>query len=92
MPIQEGQEASGRPAAKAKPILKPASTSNSNFTPMKDRRWIEIEVQKSKDQSCYQMSKFITKLLRHREVGREEDAGVPYDRIIEKCKEKLSTD
>ena len=38
------------------------------------------------------MSKFVTRSLRHREVGREEDAGVPYDKIIEKCKEKLSTD
>ena len=56
---------------------------------MNYRRWIDSEVQKSKDQYCYQMSKFITNLLRHREVGREEDAGVPYDRIVEKCKEKL---
>ena len=88
----QGEEASVRPAAKARPILKPSSTSNPNFIPMKDRRWIEIEVQKSKDRSCYQMSKFITNLLRRGDVGREEDAGVPYDRIIEKCKEKLSND
>ena len=47
MPIQEGEEASVRPAAKAKPILKPASTSNPNFIPMKDRRWIEIELAKN---------------------------------------------
>ena len=40
MPIQEGEEASGRPAAKAKPILKLASTSNPNFIP----RWIEDEL------------------------------------------------
>ena len=92
MPIQEGEEASGRPAAKAKPILQPASTSNPNIIPMKDRRWTDIEVQKSKDQSCHQMSEFITNLLRHGEVGREEDAGVSHDRIIEKCKEKLSKD
>ena len=89
MPIQEEERASGRPAAKAKPILKPASVSNPNFIPMKDRRWIHIEVQKSKDQSCNQMSKFITNLLRHKEIRREEDAGVPYDRIVEKCKEIL---
>ena len=38
------------------------------------------------------MSKFITNLLRHRKVGREEDAGVPYDSIFEKCKEKQSKD
>ena len=52
MPIQEGEEASGRPAAKTNPILKRASTSNPNSIPMKDRKWIDTEVQKSKDQSC----------------------------------------
>ena len=84
MPIQEEEIAQGRPAAKAEPTLNPASTSNPNFIPMKDRRWIDIEVQKSKDQSCFQKSKFITNLLRHKEVG------VPCDRIVEKCKEILS--
>ena len=29
-------------------MLKLASTSNPNFIPMKDRRWIDIEVQKIK--------------------------------------------
>ena len=38
--------------------------------------------QQSKDQPCYQMSKFMTNLLRHREVGRGKNAGGPYDRII----------
>ena len=38
------------------------------------------------------MSKFITQLLRHKEVGREEDARVPCDRIVEKCKEVPSED
>ena len=38
------------------------------------------------------MSKFMTQLLRHKEVGREEDAGVPYCRIVDKCKEVLSDD
>ena len=92
MPIQEGEEASGRPAAKAKPILKPASTSNRNFIPMRERKWIDIEVQKSKDPFWFQMSKFIAQLLRHKEVGWEEDARVPHDRIVEKCNEGLSKD
>ena len=34
----------------------------------------------------------MTQLLRHKEVGREEDAGVPYDRIVEKCMEVLTKD
>ena len=48
IPIQQGEEAVVRPAAKVKPILKPASTSNPNVIPMRDRRWIDIEVQKIK--------------------------------------------
>ena len=93
MPIQEGEEASGRPAAKAKPILKPASTSSWNFIPIEQRKWIDIEVPRSKDLCCFQMSKFITKLLRHREVGWEEDARVPFDKtILRNAKKKLSKD
>ena len=38
------------------------------------------------------LSKFIAQLLRHKEVGREEDAGVPYIRIVDKCKEVVSED
>ena len=39
-------------------------TSNWNLIP-----------KRSKDPYCFQMSKFITQLFRHKEVGREEDAG-----------------
>ena len=56
---------------------------------MEQREWIDIEVKRSKDPCCFQMSKFITQLLRRKEVYREEH-GVPYDRIVEKCKEVLS--
>ena len=72
--------------------VKPSSTSNPNFIPTRERKSIDIEVQKSRDHYCFQMSKCITQLLRHKEVGREEDAGVPYDKIVEKCKEALSED
>ena len=65
MPIQERESASAS-AAEAEPKLNPTSTSNPNFIPMKDRRDVDIEVPKSKDQSCSQMSNFITDLLRHR--------------------------
>ena len=92
MPIQEEERASGQPAAKARPILKPSSTSNRNFIPTRQKNWIDIEVQRSKDHSCFQMSKCITQLLRHKEVGREEDAGVPYYRVVEKFKEVPSED
>ena len=92
MPIQEGERAAGEPAAKARPILKQASTSNWNFIPIKERRSIDTEVQRSKDRCCFLMPKFITQLLRHKEVDREEDAGVPCDRIVEKWNEVLSKD
>ena len=59
---------------------------------MEQRKWIDIEVKRSMDPYCFQMSKFFTQLLRHKEVGREEDAEVPDDRIVEKCKEVLSED
>ena len=72
--------------------MKPSSTSNSNFIPMRQRKWIDIEVKRSKDPHCFQMSQFMTQLLRHKEVGREEDAGVPESRIVEKCRELLSDD
>ena len=34
MPIQEEEKASGKPAAKARPILKPSSISNVNSIPI----------------------------------------------------------
>ena len=69
MPIQDAERASWKPAAKARPTLKPSSTSNGNLVPMGLRKWIDIEVERSKDPYCFQMSKFITQLLRHKEVG-----------------------
>ena len=51
MPIQEEEKASGKPAAKARPILKPSSTSGwdftaieqGDFTPIEQRHWIETQ-------------------------------------------------
>ena len=93
MPIQEEEKASGNPAAKARPILEPSSTSGWDFTPMEQRQWIDIEIQESKDPYCFQVSKFITRLLRHsKQVNREKDAGVHHDQVIDECKKKLSDD
>ena len=49
MPIQEEEKASVKPAAKARPILKPSSTSGWYSTPVEQRQWIDIEIQESKD-------------------------------------------
>ena len=93
MPIQEEEKASRKHAAKARPILKPSSTSGWDSTPMEQRQWIDIEVQESKDPYCFQVSKFITRSLRHsKQVLREEDGGVHYDQVVEECKKKSSDD
>ena len=93
MPIQEEERASGKPAAKTRPILKPSSTSNWNFIPMEQRKWIDIEVKRSKDPCCFQMSQFITQLLRHKQVSwSRRSCRVPYDQIVELCKEVQSGD
>ena len=93
MPIQEEEKASGKPAAKARPMLKPSSTSGWDSTPTEQRQWIDIKIQESKDLYYFQVSKFIARLLRYsHQVNREEDAGVHYDQVIDEFKEKLSDD
>ena len=89
MPIQEEEKSSVTPAAKARPRFKPSSTSSWDFTPMEQRQWIDIETQESNDPRCFQVSKFITRLLRHSpQVHREDDGTVHYDQVIDECKKK----
>ena len=55
--------------------------------------WINKKFKESKDSYCFQVSKPITRLLRHsQQVDREEDAGVHHDQVIDECKKKLSDD
>ena len=92
IPIQEEEKAPGKPAAKARPMLKPSSTSGCDFTPFEQRQWIDIEIHESKGPFCFQVSKFITRLLRHsQEVYREADGAVHYDQVIDECKKNIST-
>ena len=91
-PIREEERASVRPAAKAKPILKPASISNPNVIPMKDRRWIDIEVQKYKDHCCFLMSKFFTQLTSTQGSWSRRRCWSSICLFVETCKEKLSKD
>ena len=65
MLIQAEAKASGKPAAKARPIFHPSSTSGWDFTLMEQRRWIDIGTHESNDPCCFQVSIFITRLLRH---------------------------
>ena len=93
MPIQEEEKASAKPVAKVRPILKPSSISDVNSIPVGQGKWIDIETRESNDPYCFQVSKFITRLLRQsQEVRREEDGGVHYDQGIDECKKKLSDD
>ena len=90
LPIQEEEKASVKPAEKATPILKPSSTSGWDVIPIEQRQWIVIEIQESKDPHCFQVSKFITRLLRHSQKGyREGDGAVHYDQVMDECKKKL---
>ena len=83
----------GKPAAKARPILKPSSTSGWGFTPMEQRQWIDIGTQESNDPFCFQVSKFITRFLRHSQyVNRQDDGAIHCDQNIDECKKKLSDD
>ena len=88
MLVQEEENASEKPAAKARPILKPSSTNGSDFTPIERRQSIDIETPESNDPYCFQVSN-ITRFLRHNlQVDREEDAGVHCDQIIDECTKK----
>ena len=93
MLIQEEETASGKPAAKARPILKPSSTSG--WTPLlwnKDNG-LTLKYRNPKILIVFKCQKFITRLLRHsKQVNREEDGGVHYDQVIDDCKKKLSDD
>ena len=87
MPIQKEEKASVKITAKTRPILKPSSTSGWGFILIGQRKWIDIETQESNDPCCFQMSKFITRLLRHsQKVRREDDGAVQYDQVIDECK------
>ena len=93
MPIEEEEKASEKPAAKARPIHKLSSMSGWDFIPDEQRQWIDIGIQESNDPRCFQVSKFITRLLRHNQkVCREADGAVHYDQIIDECKKKSSED
>ena len=52
---------------------------------------IDIETQESNDPCCFQVSKFITRLIRHsQKVYREADGAVHHDQGIDECKKRQS--
>ena len=81
--------ASGIPIAKARPRQKPTVTLTSVSIPVRERRWMDIETQRSHDQKCFDVSKAMTRLQRHDQtVHRETDGAIQYNDIIEECRKK----
>ena len=86
---KEEDTASGKPIAKARPRQKPTVTLTSISIPVLERKWIDIETQRSHDQKCYDVSKAITRLQRHdQSVPRGIDGEIHYSDIIEECRRK----
>ena len=86
MPTQEEEEASGTPAARARPILKPTSTSGWDFTPMEQRKHrnprilFVFKCQNSSLGYFDTVKKFIEKLMEFCET------------VVDEWKKKLSDD
>ena len=79
----------GKPVAKAKSRPKPVVNLSSNSVPINERKWIDIDPQPF-DRSCFEVSKFVTRTLRHdSSIPREEDGAVRFDDANEKLKENF---
>ena len=75
-----------KPIAKTRPRRKPTVTLTSVSIPVK---WFNIETQRSHANTCYEVSKAITRLLRHdQSVPRGSDGAIHYSDIIEECRKK----
>ena len=90
---KEEHGASVRFVANARPIQKPAVTLSSVSVLVRDRKWIDIETQRSHDHRCHQMSKAMIQLLRHdQSVPRGSDGAIHHSDIIEECRRKKFDD
>ena len=86
---KEEDKASGKPIAKGRPRQKPTVTLTSVYISVIERKWFDIETQRSHGHKCYEVSKAITRLLRHdQSVPRGSDGAIHYSDIIEECKKK----
>ena len=81
--------ASVNPIAKARPRQKPTGTLTSVSIPVLERKWIDIGTQRSHDHKSYEVSKAMTRLLRHdQSVFGGSDGAIHYSDIIEECRRK----
>ena len=85
--------ASGKPIAKARPRPKPTVTLTSVSITVLERKWIDNETERSHDHKCYEVSKAITRLLRHdQSVLGGSDGAIHYSDIIDECRKKKKFD
>ena len=90
---KEEDIASVNPIAKARPRQKPTVTLTSVSIPVLERKWIDIETQRSNDQLCFAVSKAITRLLRDdQSIPRGSDGAIHCNDIIEECRKKKFDD
>ena len=90
---KEETPALGKPITKARPRQKPTATLTSISIPVLERIWIDIETQRSNDQKCFEVSKAITRLLRHDQTFPRGIAGAIHDNdIMEECRRKKFDD
>ena len=55
-----------------------------------EREWIDIETQRSHDHKCYELSKAITRWLRHdQSVPRGSDGAIHHSDIIDECRKEF---
>ena len=86
---EEEDIASVKPIAQVRPRQKPTVTLTSVSIPFLERKWIDIETKRSHDHKCYEVSKAMTRLLRHdQSVPRGSDGAIHHSDIIEKCRRK----
>ena len=72
-----------------KPRLKPILTLTPVSTPYRERKWIDVDPGKF-SQGCFQVSKFMIRLLRHDDtVPREDDGALRFDDLAGKFKAKF---
>ena len=72
-----------------KKVCRHVVTLTSDSFPVHDRKWIDIETQRSHDPKCYEVSEAITRLLRHdQSVPRISDGAIQYSDIIEECRKQ----
>ena len=84
---KEEDTTSVKPIAEARPRQKPTVTLTSISIPVLESVWIDIETQRSNDPKCYEVSKAITRLLRHdQSVPRGIDGAIHCNHIIQECR------